>query len=230
MTTTLKIKNRRQSLFIGKKQFLIILISLLGFSCLAAADFEKGMQKGKEIFNDAKTFQEIVDVTNYYERIAEANKSEWLPLYYAAYASLSAGFQQEKPDSKDEWFQKGLGFIERAKEIKKDESEIFALEGYLKLMYISNKPMLRAPTQTGKAIELLETAKKLNPSNPRPWLIHGQNTLYTPEFFGGGSDNAKPLLEKASALYTTYEPQGSLLPSWGKERCEMLLEKCAEKK
>lgn len=230
MTSTIKNEKRKSNLSILKKQFLTILISLAVSSGLSAADFENGMQKGKEMFNNAKTIQELVDVTNYYERIAEANKSEWLPLYYAAYASLSAGFQIEKTDSKDEWYQKGLAFLERAKEIKKDESEILALEGYLKLMYISNKPMLRAPTQTGSAIELLEKAKKLNPSNPRPWLIHGQNTFYTPEFFGGGSDNAKPLLEKANDLYKTFSSNGSLMPTWGKERCEKLLEECAENK
>jgi hypothetical protein len=96
-------------------------------------------------------------------------------------------------------------------------------------MYISVQPMQRAQAQTGKAIESLETAKQLDPSNPRPWLIHGQNTLFTPEFFGGGASNAKPLLEKASVLYKTFKPADALMPEWGKERCEKLLEKCAEK-
>lgn len=212
-----------------KKQILTIIISFIGVTSLLASDYEKGMQKGLEMLTNAKTLQATVDVINYFERIAEANKSEWLPLYYAAYSSLSVGFQQEKTGMKDEWYQKGIAFIERAKTIKKDESELVALEAYLKLMYISNDPMVRAQTQTAEAIGLLQQAKTLNPANPRPWFIHGQNTFHTPEFFGGGAGNAKPLLEKASTLYKTFTPSNSLMPVWGKERCEELLDNCNQK-
>lgn len=232
MLNTIKNKKLHVSsgIILGKKHILTILISLAGVTSLLAADYEKGMQKGLEMLTNATTIQATVDVTNYFERIAEANKSEWLPLYYAAYASLSVGFQQEKTEMKDEWYKKGIAFIERATSIKKDESELIALKGYLQLMYISNSPMLRAPMQTGDAIELLDQAKALNPANPRPWLIQGQNTFHTPEFFGGGADKAKPLLEKASALYKTFIPSNSLMPVWGKDRSEKLLDKCNQQK
>lgn len=211
-----------------KNLILTLIVPFMGATGLLASDYEKGMQKGLEMLSNAKTVEATIDVTNYFERIAEANKSEWLPLYYAAYASLNVGFQQEKTKMKDEWYQKGIAFIQRARAIKKDESELLAMEAYLNLMYISNSPMLRAPTQTNDAIGLVEQAKALNPSNPRPWLIHGQNTLYTPEFFGGGVRNAKPLLEKANDLYKTFKTADALMPAWGKERCEKLLEKCNE--
>lgn len=213
-----------------RKKILTIIISFIGAATFAGTGYEAAMQKGIDMLGQANSSQAAIDVTNYFERVAEANKNEWLPLYYAAYSSLSAGFQQEKSAMKDEWYQKGLTFIERAKAIKKNESELLAMEGYLKLMYISNAPMTRAPMQTGEAIGLLEEAKKLNPANPRPWFIHGQNTFYTPEFFGGGAKNAKPLLEKASGLYKSFTPENSLMPKWGYERCEKLLAQCNEEK
>ena len=107
-----------------KKEFLTIILSFIGATTILASDYEKGMLKGKEMFNNAKTLDETINVTNYFERIAEANKGEWLPLYYAAYSCLSAGFQQDKTDAKDECYQKGLEFIEKAKSIKKAESEL----------------------------------------------------------------------------------------------------------
>ena len=209
---------------------LAIIILFIGASIFAASPYESAMQKGIDMLAQANSSQAAIDVTNYFERVAEANKNEWLPLYYAAYSSLSAGYQQEKSAMKDEWYKKGLDFIERAKAIKENESELLAMEGYLKLMYISNDPMTRAPQQTGDAIALLEKAKALNPANPRPWFIHGQNTFYTPEFFGGGPKNAKPLLEKASGLYKSFTPENSLMPKWGTERCEKLLAQCNDEK
>ena len=210
-----------------KKRILVMLCFIAATNLTTlASDYEKGMLKGKEMLINAKTAEESANVTSYFERIATAYKNEWLPLYYAAYASLGTGFKQEKTKDKDEWYEKGLEFIDRAKAIKKDESELMAMEGYLKLMYISNSPMLRAPLQTGDAMELLDQAKKLNPNNPRPWLIQGQHTFHTPEFFGGGAKNALPMVEKANALYKSFVPVNQLMPIWGKERCEKLISQC----
>src|SRR6185295_18012119 len=113
-----------------KKTIFTIIISFIGATTFAASGYETAMQKGIDMLAQANTSQAAIDVTNYFERVAEANKNEWLPLYYAAYSSLSAGYQQEKSAMKDEWYQKGLAFIERAKAIKKNESELLAMEGY----------------------------------------------------------------------------------------------------
>src|SRR5437667_265387 len=102
-----------------KKKIVTMMLFMTAVTIVFAADYEKGIQKGIEMLNNAKTSQAAVDAANYFERVAEANKSEWLPLYYAAYSSLSAGYQQEKRDMKDEWYQKGIAFIQRAKAIRR---------------------------------------------------------------------------------------------------------------
>jgi len=209
-----------------KKLTLTSLILLAGLTQIYATDYEKSVKKGIEMLQSSTTIEACNSSTNYFERLAEMHKSEWLPLYYAAYGSLKAGIQQENSDTKDEYYKKGLSFIQKAKSIQPNESEIFAMEAYLKLMYISNDAMKRAPAQTAEAMELIETAKAMNPNNPRPWFVQGQNTLFTPSFFGGGATNAKPLLEKAVSLYKSFKPENELMPVWGKERCEKLLEKC----
>ncbi|MEO8149743.1 MAG: hypothetical protein ABI723_19040 [Bacteroidia bacterium] len=213
-----------------KKIILSVVITCISIAANAQGTYEKGMQNGRAMLDSASSYESALTVSNYFERVAAANTKEWLPLYYAAFASLDAGFMAKEDNKKDDLYQQGLSFIKRAKEIKKNESELFALEGYLQLMYISNKPMVRAQLQTGAAIDLLEEAKKMDPLNPRPYFVQGQNTFYTPKFFGGGAKNAKPLLEKASALYKTFTPSTELMPTWGKERCEGLLSECNSSK
>ena len=211
-----------------KKLIVTLLFAVIGIASVTASEteFEKSMLKGIEKLSASATVEASTEVTNYFVRLSEINKGEWLPLYYAAYSSLKTGFQQEDSDKKDEFYKQGLEYVRRANAIKPGNSEILTMEAYLKLMYISNAAMTRAPTQTGEAIELLEKAKELDPTNPRPWFVHGQNTLFTPAFFGGGEKNAKPLLEKAISLYKSQKPASSIMPVWGKERCEKLLEKC----
>jgi tetratricopeptide (TPR) repeat protein len=209
------------------KKLLVMLFILVNTATrLQAAGYESDVKKGIEMMQQSETSNASIEATNYFERLSEIHKQEWIPLYYAAYSSLKAGFLSETSDAKDQLYKKGLTYLERAKTIRPNDSEILTLEAYLRLMYISNDAMKRAPSQTGEAMEILEKAKALNPANPRPWLVHGQNTLYTPAFFGGGESKAKPLLEKGVSLYKTFQPENDLMPVWGKERCEKLLEKC----
>ncbi len=72
----------------------------------------------------------------------------------------------------------------------------------------------------------LDKAITLNPDNPRPYLVKGQNVFYTPAAFGGGKDVAKPLLEKAAAKFATFKPENEIAPDWGKERNNELLTQC----
>ena len=211
-----------------KNSILTLTLLLAANIMIAQGNYEKGISTGIEMLKKCNSTESANNCSNYFERVAEANKNEWLPLYYAAYASLSSGFYEKDPAKKDELFLRGISFIDRAKSVEANESEIIAIEAYLRLMYISNDAMKRAPSQTGEAIGLLEQAKELDPSNPRPWFVHGQNTFYTPEFFGGGVKNAKPLLEKADALYKSFKPKNELMPVWGNERCNKLLEECGK--
>lgn len=206
------------------KTITTLLLLLMSTTILSASDLNPSIKKGIDMLQQSKSATESVAATNYFERLSELYPSEWLPLYYAAYGSLKAGMQEEAPSVVDVHYQKGLEQIRKAKKINPGESEIFVMEGYLMLMYISNDAMKRAPSQTADAMQVIETAKAMNPSNPRPWFVHGQNTLFTPEFYGGGAKNAKPLLEKAVALYNDFTPANDLMPVWGKERCVKLLE------
>jgi tetratricopeptide (TPR) repeat protein len=204
----------------------ILAIAMINTLCASGIDTEIG--QGLEKLRAASTPDAVAEATNYFERLSEAHPGEWLPLYYAAYGSLKAGLQEENESQKDMWYKKGIAFIEKAGAIKKDDSEILSMEAYLRLMYIANDSMKRAPAQTAAALALLDRAKELDPANPRPWFIHGQNTLFTPPFFGGGAKNARPLLEKAVELYEKFQPSDPVMPDWGKERCTKLLEKCKE--
>ncbi len=209
-----------------KKLLLTLSITLAGLLSNAQTDFRSAVLKGKQMLDSASGYETAMAASNYFERLAVVNANEWLAPYYAALSSLSAGIMSQEDNKKDECYERGLDFVEKAKTLKHDKSELLALEGYLKLMYIANSPMKRAPTQTGAAFDLLEEAKKLNPSNPRPYYVHGQHLLYTPKFFGGGAKSAIPLLSKASEQFKVFVPANDMMPQWGSKRCEKLLNDC----
>ena len=85
-----------------------------------------------------------------------------------------------------------------------------------------------AKAREKEATAALENAKKADPTNPRPYMLDGQSVMNTPEAFGGGKANAKPLLQKAVDLFATFKPASELHPSWGKKQAESLLAQCSK--
>ena len=87
-------------------------------------------------------------------------------------------------------------------------------------------PQSRWQTYGATSQQELETAKKIDPTNPRPYFLQGQGLRYTPQEFGGGCATAKPVLEEAMKKYETFKPATELHPNWGKGQVTQLLEGC----
>ncbi len=166
------------------KKLILGICLVLSFGISSAqSNYEKGMAKGMEMLKATKTTEDFVSVANHFERIANVEKNEWLPLYWNAYTYLFAGMNTKKDSEKDEYYDKALLVLESINNSNMDRSEYLTLKGYIKLMKISVSPMMSAPLGTGDAMGILAEAQKVNPKNSRPVYVIGQNTFYTPEFF-----------------------------------------------
>jgi hypothetical protein len=69
---------------------------------------------------------------------------------------------------------------------------------------------------------------KLDTLNPRPEYLKGVGLFYTPEQFGGGHKTAKPLLESSLEKFNKFVPENDLMPNWGREMVEKLLQQINE--
>lgn len=206
-----------------------LLISLFLIPAISMAQTEKynsAMGKSLEALVLADNMEKMLAAGNQFERIANAESKQWQPLYYSAYANINAGIMANSQAQKDELFDKAMSQAETAGKLSAENSEIYALLGYAQFMKMSVDPQSRAMTMIPLANSSLEKAKAIDPSNPRPWLISGQNTFYTPEAFGGGKQMAKGILETAQINFEKFKPANALSPSWGQERCQQLLKQC----
>ncbi len=189
--------------------------------------YEAAMGTTLQSLAQAKQPDDFTALANRFEQIGNTATDQWIPLYYAAYCQLVAGISQQQPGDKDSYFDKALQVVEAANTRAADNSEIHALKGYSLFMKMSVDPQNRLDL-IGQAEAELDEAIKLDPTNPRPYFIKGQNTFYTPEFFGGGAKAAKPLLEQAKTKFDTFKPSVAFAPDWGKERCEYLLQQASK--
>jgi hypothetical protein len=88
---------------------------------------------------------------------------------------------------------------------------------------MSADPMNRWQTFGPIASESLAKAKSLDGSNPRVYMLEGQDKFYTPEQFGGSKAEAKKLFEESLKLYESFKPKSAIHPRWGMNQVKYFL-------
>lgn len=204
---------------------LFALLTMLISFPVFAADYEATMKANLQKLGEAKTLTDYTALASQFERIANAEKDKWQPAYYAVLCYLNAvTMLQLTEDEKSAQLDKAQPIMDNLKKSFKTESEIFALQGFLYEMRIMG--MTSAMKYSPLATETLEEAESLNPSNPRVYYLQGMNIFHTPKAFGGGKEKAKPLFEKAAALFENAKPATALDPTWGAEYNKRMIEQC----
>ena len=212
------------------KIYLTILLSLIIFFTVLADDpkYEKAMKKNINIIEEANDVNSMLDVANGFERIAFAEKDKWLPYYYASFMYTIASFTDTTAEKKDGYLDRADIYINIADSLEENEPEIYVLKGMIAQARLQIDPMNRWRKYGAVSTNNFQTAMKLDTLNPRPEYLIGVGLYYTPQQFGGGPVTAKPYLERSLAKFNQFEPKNDLMPNWGRNLVEQLLEKINE--
>lgn len=214
-----------------KKGFLFAMLFLAMLTSFAQSEkYMKAMQDKLAALDSARNPEELKDLSASFERIADAEKTQWLPYYYAALAQVNAGYfmvngqmNAGMADKFDPIAEKAERLLNKSEELSKDNSEIFIVRKMIASLRMMADPMNRYMQYGPLAQQALETAKKLNPGNPRVYLLEGQDKFFTPEQYGGSKVEAKRLFEEALKKYETFQPATAIDPNWGKGTTQYFL-------
>ena len=209
-----------------KKTILSALIFCVGLATYAQSDkYVAAMKKNIAMLDSAMEKGNARDIANNFERIGDAEKNQWLPYYYAAYAQILITYTEQDKSKVDPVADKAEELITKAQAIAgKENSEITVIKSMIATAHMGVDPQSRYMKYGPAALSNIEKAKALDPTNPRPYYLDGQQKFYTPAAFGGGKDLAKILFEKALAMYDTFKPESELHPAWGKSMAQYFLE------
>ncbi len=194
--------------------------------------YVKAMEALVTTVDTTRNVETLKTLSNSFERIGDAEKTQWLPYYYAALAQLNAGngiMSTQDPmkgglaATLDPLADKAEELLNKAEAMKKDNSEIFVVKKMIASMRMMGDPMNRFMQYGPQATQALETAKKLDPSNPRITYLEAIDKFYTPEQYGGSKTEAKKLFEEALKKYDGFKPESSIHPSWGRGNTQYFL-------
>ena len=205
---------------------------IAGFTLLTALitnaqsdKYEQAMKKTLSQFDSVKTTQDYQSLSANFERIGDAEKTQWLPYYYAGLALTTAAWSDQAMD-KDANAEKIKALCTKAEAIEKN-SEICTLRNMAATQQMIVDPQSRWMTYGQEAAAALKKGMELDPNNPRLYYLQAMGIFGTPEQFGGGKEKAKPVFEKAVALFKSENPK-PLYPHWGQKQAEEKLAECSK--
>lgn len=210
------------------KTIIAAIALLVTVSANAQSDkYTDAMKKNLSMFDSAKTSQDFQNLSAAFERIGDAEKTQWLPYYYAGLALSTMGWMDQNID-KDANAEKIKSLCDKAESLttdNADKSEIAALRNMAATQQMVVDPQTRWQTYGVEAGQALQKGMQENPNNPRLYYLQGMSLFNTPEQFGGGKDKAKPVFEKSVELFKAEQPK-PLYPHWGQQQAVDMLAKC----
>lgn len=211
------------------KKLMLLTVSLLVAVVTMGTNpnYYQAMGEALGNFGTCKTTNDYQVLGNKFMVIANAEKGEWLPLYYHAQCYILMSFLHETPsDKKDEYLDVAQESINKMIEMAPQESEVYVLQG---LCYTGR--LIVSPTDRGQKYgqlsgQAIGRALGMEPQNPRAQYMKIANEMGTARFFGGDvsayCDQANTLFES----WDNYQPKSPIYPNWGKGQLEGLVNSC----
>ncbi len=184
----------------------------------------KALESAVMQFNQTNSPSSYTQLYLQFEQLYSVDKTNWLIPYYAG--MTKALMCLLKMGERDALANDALLWINRAKSIAVND-EIYCAESLAYTAKLSVNPPLRWFTYEGKIKNALSMAKKLNPNNPRAYILEANIQHKLPYLFGGGCKSAKPLIQKAELCLNNQAKVNSIEPSWGVQSLVKLKKACA---
>lgn len=207
---------------------LIILISLSVVSLVGTAQsdkYRKAMETNVAAYDTARSAATIQALIGAFSRIGSAEKSRWLPYYYAGMCAMSMANKEPDMARVDGWADQAEAFAHRADSLSPNNSEVSCLLATVHFARINVDFMGRGPRYSALGADALQRATQQNPRNPRAMVLLAQLRNSAPAGFGGDKPMACQLAASALQLYAT-EPTVGIEPHWGRSSAQKIADTC----
>jgi len=212
-----------------KKTILIIAATIITYAGTAQDVYTQQMQTQVAKLDNAGKLKDYQQLANDFLRIANAQKTQWLPYYYAAFCNAKIGWlQQDDPDNiepfankAEEQIRKAESLLDTAKQ-KNELSEVYCVFSMTNRARVFINPQTYGPQYGPSASQYMRRAEKINPDNPRALYLDGWEKFSTPKMWGGDKTKAKELLETAKLKLAGNSVAG-IDPHWGRKEVEDIL-------
>jgi hypothetical protein len=206
------------------KKLIIIAIVLASGMVSAQTNFEKGMEKAFNLWQENK----VDEAENMFERISNAETDQWLPHYYIAQINSLKSWNIKDETVLKAQLDKAQEHVNSAMALSKDNPEIMVIQAQVLTNWVAFDGMKYGMKYSGKISELYAKAEKIAPENPRVVFGNAEWGMGSARYFGQDTTPYCDAIEKSIELFTNFKPESEMHPNWGKERAEQSVKSCKE--
>jgi len=192
----------------------------------AQTQYEQGMQKGFALWGEGKT----AEASALFERIASAEKNNWLPNYYVAMVNTTASFQTKDKDKVAALLGKAQETLNIELDKTPENPELLVLQAMINTAWIVSDPMTYGMKLSAKTIELYNKALAVAPDNPRALFSKAEFEIGGARYFGNDTKPMCAEIDKAIELFAKFKPETPFHPNWGLDRALEAQKECNKKK
>ena len=211
------------------KKTMFVAIAMVFTISISAGNpnFYQAMGAALGEFSQCKTVDDYQALGNKFLVIANAEKDEWLPLYYHAQCNIILNYNSGgDPVKQDEYLDIAKESINKMIKLAPQECEAHVLEGLLYSARLQVNPMERGQKYSQLSARSVGKALHLDPENPRARYMKIANEMGTAQFFG---NDTSVFCKDAKALndsWDEYKLKSPIYPQWGKNQVEDIVKAC----
>lgn len=222
MKTKIKKINSTQSNRI-LRNLIVIFVITIGFTTQAQQGrFEEGMGKAFQLWGEGKD----KEASDMFERIAAAEKSNWLPNYYVAWVNATASFKTRDKEMVSALLTKAQSALDIELVKNPNNVELIVLQAMIDTGWVVFDPMTNGMKLSGKIMENYGKALAINPDNPRAVFGKAEYEIGGAKYFGTDTKPMCAEIDRAIVLFGKFKPEMPFAPDWGLERALEAQKEC----
>ncbi len=191
-------------------------------SLFSQSQFEKGMAEAMQLWKENKN----TEASALFERIASAEKDNWLPNYYVALVNATAAFQTKDKQIINLLLTKAQAALDIETAEDANNVELMIVQCMIHTAWIVYDPMTNGMKLSPIVKGIYTKAGFLAPNNPRVMFGKAEFEIGGAKYFG---TDTKPLcaqIEKSIELFSNFKPESPFHPTWGLEKAQQALKEC----
>lgn len=204
------------------KTILLVATLILSLNLSSQTPYEKGMSKAFELWQEQKNTEAV----QLFERIATAEKNNWLPPYYAGLIEVISSFSIKDEALLTTKLTRAKVFLDIAASISEDNPEIMISYALLNTAYIAFDGQKYGMTLSGENTAIYKKAQSISPNNPRVILSKAEWDMGSARFFGKSITPFCEDIDRAIVLFKEEEQTIPYYPYSGLERAEEISANC----
>jgi hypothetical protein len=204
---------------------VVVLVTLV--SMAQKPEYMQAMGETLGGFSTCKNVEDFQALGNKFEMIANAEKGEWLPLYYHAQCYILMSFiEQGEAAKRDGYLDVAEKSITKLVEMAPGEAEVYVLQAFYLTGRLVVNPMERGQEYSGLIGQANGKAVAIDPTNPRAKMMKIQMDMGSAPYMGLDPKSFCPAAKELLASWDNFKPKSPLHPNWGKEQVEGIVKGC----